>query len=167
MFKVTISSKYRATISNKLKNVVDAKFINAVQDEVIDGEIKRLIRAGVSPVDGLTNSRRFTGYKTPEKYPGDRKAKRPVSLYLSGLMLSFYKATRVSGSRFLMGIAPNAPQEVKVRAVANNIGTVTEKGQVGIPARPFIPVRGETYRVSVLRKIKNLYAKRVKDLLSS
>lgn len=166
MFKVKVSSKFRATLASKLKNTVDAKFIEDMQSEVVDGEIKRMIAAGVSPVDSYEGSRRFRGYKNPLKYPGDKKAKRPVSLWLSGVMLSFYKATRVSGLRLTLGIPTNAPEEVKVRAVANNVGTTSESGKEAIPPRRFIPLKGETYRISVLRKIKNLYARRIKTLLS-
>lgn len=167
MFKVKVSSKFRATIASKLNKVVDAKFVQDMQSEVVDGEIKRMIAAGVSPVDSYEGGRRFRGYKDPKKYPGTKKAKRPVSLYLSGVMLSFYKAVRVSGRRLTLGIPTNAPEEVKVRAVANNVGTVSESGAEAIPPRRFIPLKGETFRISVLRKIKNLYARRIKDLLSS
>jgi hypothetical protein len=167
MFKVKVSSKFRAVLANKLKGTVDSKFIQDMQTEVVDGEIKRLIAAGVSPVDSYEGGRRFRGYKDPKKYPGKQKAKRPVSLYLSGVMLSFYRAVKVSGTRITLGIPTNAPEDVKVRAVANNVGTVSESGKEAIPARRFIPLKGETFRISVLRKIKNLYARRIKDLLSS
>lgn len=167
MFKVKVSSNFRSTLTNKLKQTVDSKFIQDMQTEVIDGEIKKMIAAGVSPVDSYEGSRRFRGYKNPKKYPADKKAKRPVSLWLSGVMLSFYKAVRVSGTRLTLGIPTNAPHEVKVRALANNVGTATEDGREAIPPRRFIPLKGETYRISVLRKMKNLYARRIKSLLSS
>lgn len=165
MFKVKVSSKYRAVMTNKLKQVVDAQFVQDMQRDVVDGEIKRLIAAGVSPVDGY-EGRRFAGYKDPKKYPGDKKAKRPANLELTGAMLSFYKAVRVTGRRLTLGIATAAPEDVKVRAVANNLGTTKEDGTSAIRARRFVPIKGETFRISVLRKIKNLYARRIRTLLS-
>jgi len=167
MFKIKVSSNFRATLTNKMRSTVDYNFINDMQTQVVDGEIKRLIAAGVSPVDSLNGQRRFVGYKDPKKYPANKKAKRPVSLNLTGIMLSFYRAVRISGTRLYIGIDTSAPADVKVRAVANNVGTFTEDGKPGIPERRFIPLRGETFRISVLRKIKNLYARRISSLLSS
>lgn len=165
MFKVKISSKFRVDLTNRLRNTVDETFISDMQREVVDGEIKRLIAAGVSPVQSVEGGRRFAGYKDPDKYPGKRKSKRPVSLWLSGVMLSWYKAVKVNGTRFRLGIPTNAPEDVKVRAIANNEGTTNDQGQVAIAARRFIPKPGENFNISVLRKIKNLYAKRIKTLL--
>lgn len=166
MFKVKVSSKFRATLTNRLKKTVDAQFIQDVQRDVVDGEIKRMIAGGTSPVDGYED-RRFPGYKDPKKYPGDKKAKRPANLNLTGAMLSFYKAVRVSGTRLTLGISTDAPEDVKVRAVANNVGTTNDAGQPAIRARRFVPIKGETFRISVLRKLKNLYARRIRTLLSS
>lgn len=160
MFKIKVKSNIRAVVQNKLRNFVDDQFVKDVQSEVIDGTIKPLIAAGVSPVD-TAEGRRFVGYKDPVTYPGNKKAKRPVNLYLSGIMLSWYKAVKISGSRISLGIPTNAPQDVKDRAEGNNIGT-----ESGIPARRFVPLRGESFRVSVIRKLKNLYAKRLKELIS-
>lgn len=166
MFTIKVSSKYRATMVNKIRQTVDDAFIDRMQTEVVDGEIKRLIAAGVSPVDSVEGQRRFKGYKDPEKYPGTRKAKRPVNLWLTGVMLQWYKAVKISGVRLTLGIATNAPDDVKVRAEANNIGTINKKGEVAVAARRFIPLPGETFRVSVVRKIKLLYAERLKSLVS-
>lgn len=165
MFKVKVKSNIRAQAINKLKQTVDAKFEQDMNTEVV-GEIKRLINGGVSPVQSVEGGRRFVGYKSPEKYPGKKKAKRPVNLFLSGAMLSWYKAVRVNGVRISLGIPTNAPQEIKVRAEANNVGTTTEDGRPAIPPRRFVPLQGETFAVSVLRKMKSLYAQRIKALLS-
>lgn len=167
MFKVKVSSKFRAQLTQKINKLVTEEFVESIQREVIDGEIKPLISAGVSPVKSFEGGRRFKGYKDPDRYPGKKKAKRPVSLWLTGQMLSFYKAKRISGKTVTLGIDSNAPQEVKDKAVANNVGTTNSKGEIAIVARRFIPLSGETFTVSVVRKIKNLYARRIKDLLSS
>ena len=167
MFKVVVKSNIKAAVVNKLRKTVDSRFEANTQSEVVDGEMKRLIAAGTSPVQSVEGGRRFKGYKNPDKYPADKKAKRPVSLFLSGAMLSWLKAVKISGTRISIGIPSYAPEEIKIRAEANNVGTVDSKGQVAIAARRFIPLRGETFAVSVMRKLKTLYAKRIKELLSS
>ncbi len=166
MFKVKMKSNLRVEIKNRLKKTVDEKFIADMQREVVDGEIKRLIAAGVTPVRSVEGGRRFAGYKDPKKYPAKKKAKRPVSLFLTGVMLSWYKAVMISGVRVSLGIPTSAPTDVKDRAEANNIGTVNDKGEVAIAARRFVPLDGETFSVSVIRKLKALYSRRIKDLIS-
>lgn len=168
MFKVKVKTNIKAEAINKLKRTVDEQFAQQIQTEVVDGEIKRMIAAGVSPVQSVEGGRRFKGYKEPDKYPGKKKAKRPVSLWLTGEMLSWYRSWRTSGVRLSFGIPSAAPQEVKIKAEANNVGTMNEStGQVAIAARRFVPLRGETFAVSVMRKLKKLYAQRIKTLLSS
>lgn len=165
MFKVKIKSNIRAQAINKLKQTVDARFEQDMNEQVV-GEIKRLINGGVSPVQSVEGGRRFVGYKNPDSYPAQKKAKRPVNLFLSGIMLQWYKAVKVSGVRISLGIPTNAPSDVKIRAEANNVGTVNSEGEVAIAARRFVPLRGETFAISVLRKMKSLYAQRIKTLLS-
>ena len=163
MFKVKVKSNIRAEVINRLKQTVDAKFEQDAQEEVV-GEIKRMIASGTSPVQSVDGGRRFASYKNPDKYPANKKAKRPVSLFLSGTMLSWYRAVKISGVRISFGIPTNAPEDVKIRAEANNVGTTNDKGEVAIAARRFIPLAGETFAISVMRKIKTLYMKRIKDL---
>ncbi len=166
MFKVKIKSNLRAEVLNRLKKTVDQRFVNDMQAEVVNGEIKRMIAAGVSPVRSVEGGRRFKGYKNTEKYPAKKKAKRPVNLFLTGAMLLWYKATKISGVRLSLGIPTSAPKEIKVYAEANNVGTTNSKGEVAIAARRIVPLAGETFAVSVIRKMKNLYARRIKHLLS-
>jgi hypothetical protein len=164
MFKVKIKSNISAEVISRLRKTVDEKFIADVNNEVVT-EVKRLVSAGVSPVQ-TAEARRFIGYKNPKKYPAKKKAKRPVNLFLTGEMLREYVAEKVSGVRFSMGISKRASKDVKDRAEGNNIGTVDESGKVLVPARRFVPVYGEMYVVSVMRKLKNVYARRIKELLS-
>jgi hypothetical protein len=165
MFKVKIKSNISAEVKARLKKTVDDKFIADVNNEVV-AEIKRMINAGVSPVQSVEGGRRFKKYKDEKKYPARRKAKRPVNLYLTGEMLREYVAERVNGIRMTLGISKKASKEVKDRAEANNVGTVNEKGEIAIAPRRFVPLKGETYAVSVIRKLKNVYARRIKELLS-
>lgn len=166
MFKVNVKSNISAEVVNRLRKTVTQEFVENMNKEAV-GEAKRMIRAGVSPVQATAGGRRFAGYKDPEKYPALKKAKRPVNLELSGIMLMWYSVTRISGVRLSFGIPKDAPSDVKDRAEANNVGTYNDQGEVAIAARRFIPLKGETFAVSVMRKIKKLYAQRIKELLSS
>lgn len=160
MFSVKVRTNIRADVVAKLRNTVDERFIYDLQREVVDGTIKKLISSGVSPVQGFDNKKRFDQYKDKDTYPAKLKPNRPVNLNLTGIMLSWYRAVKVNGVRISLGIPAAAPQDVKERAEGNNVGAN------GIPARRFVPLKGETYAVSVLRKLKSLYAQRIKTLIS-
>lgn len=159
MFSVKVRTNIRADVVNKLRNTVDERFVADMNKEVV-GEIKKLIASGVSPVQGFDNKKRFDQYKDKDTYPAKLKPNRPVNLNLTGVMLSWYRAVKVSGIRISIGIPAAAPQDVKDRAEGNNVGAN------GIPARRFVPLKGENYAVSVLRKLKSLYAQRIKTLIS-
>lgn len=161
MFIVKIKAPNAANIETKLQKVVTQEFANQVQDEVVDGIIKKLIRAGTSPI---VRFGRFVAYKDKDIYPGKRKGSRPVNLTLTGEMLREYKAEVISGRTLRIGISQSASEFVKIKAQANNLGTTNEGG--GIQARRFVPVGSESFAVSVMRKLKDLYARRIKDILS-
>ena len=162
MFKIKIRFPRRVDIQATLqKNLVTDAFADRIQQEVIDDTIKPLIASGVSPVDGGVIKRRFDKYKDPKSYPAKRKPKTPTNLFLTGVMLSYYKAKRIGANILRIGIQSDAPEDVKIRAEANNVGTKD------IPARRFIPLKDETYRISVLRKIKKLYAEQIARILST
>lgn len=165
MFKVKVSSKLRAQLRQKFRQVVDEQFVGDVNQEVVS-EINRLIDAGVSPVDGY-ESKRFKGYKDPQKYPAKKKAKRPVNLLLSGEMRAWYEAVKISGTTISIGIPTNAPADVKDRAEANNVGTTNAQGEIAIAPRRIVPLAGEKFSQSVIRKLKSVYTKRIKALLSN
>lgn len=160
MFSVKVKSNIKAEVINNLRKTVDERFVYDVQREVVDGQIKRLIASGTSPVQGYDNKKRYDAYKDKDNYPGKKKPNRPVNLSLTGIMLSWYRTIKVSGIRISLGIPSSAPQDVKDRAEGNNVGAN------GIPARRFVPLKGETYAISVLRKLKSLYAQRIKTLIS-
>lgn len=167
MFNIKIRVPRAADIVSKVRdNLVDEAFAKKIQEEVIDQTIKPLIASGTSPVDGY-ESRRFKKYKDPKTYPAKKKSRTPTNLYLSGVMLSWYKAYKLTANILRIGIPSEAPQDVKDRAVGNNVGTVKADGTEAVPARRFIPQVGETYRISVLRKIKKVYADRIAALLST
>jgi len=160
-FTIKIKTPNAVDVQAQLNKFVTPEFAEKVQQEVVNGQIKKLIQAGRSPVEGFG---RFDKYKDVKSYPGKRKANRPVNLYLTGEMLGFYQAVRISGRKLLIGISPFASGPAKIKATANNLGTEKEGG--GIVARRFVPVNDESFTISVIRKLKDLYARRLRDILS-
>jgi len=57
-----------------------------------------------------------------------------------------------------LGYKDSVAKEIKDRAEGNNIGAN------GIPTRRHVPLRGETFTVSVMRKLKDVYARRLARL---
>jgi len=162
MFKLKVKIPRTVDIKTLLaNNLVDDELVNAVQNDVIEQTIKPLIASGTSPVDSYEGSRRFRKYKDPKSYPDKLKSKTPVNLYLSGVMLSYYKAYAIGKNILRLGIPSYAPEDVKVRAEANNVGTES------IAARRFIPLQGETFKISVLRRLKDIYARKIASILST
>lgn len=92
---------------------------------------------------------------------GVGKAITPVNLKLTGEMQSYLTTSKGIDS-IKIGIRASAPQFVKEKAEWNNLGT--DK----MPARRFIPIadNNETFTVSVMRKLKNLFARRLAEVLS-
>ena len=162
MLKIKVKLPLTADIMRRLKdNLVDQELVDQVRTEVIEQTILPLIASGTSPVDTQSGSRRFTKYKDHTVYPADRKSKTPVNLNLTGVMLSWYKAYAIGKNILRMGIPSYAPQDVKDRAEGNNVGTEN------VPARRFIPLKGETFKISVMRRLKNIYARKIARILST
>lgn len=126
------------------------QWANKVQ-EVVDQDIKGSISKGVSPV---IKKRLFQKYKNPKKYPAHLKPSNKPNLYLTGEMLSFYKAKPVENEQAItVGIhSSDASEKVMIKAKANNEGTDT------IPERRFVPIKGETYNQTIMLKIRNKLA---------
>jgi hypothetical protein len=167
VFKVNLNIKNVFDLAKFRTSFVDEKLISDVQKQVVDDEIKRAMLRGLSPVRGFG---RFGEYLNPAKYPGKgkkrKKASRPVNLFLTGQMQSYLKALKGSATQVLVGITPSAPKIVKVKAEANNLGTVTKAGVGAIPRRRFIPQKGEIWNVTIIRKVKDLVAKRAQALFN-
>lgn len=166
-FSVQIKFDSPKAILKLRRNFVDDALVAQVQKEVVDAEIKRAMLRGVSPVRGFG---RFGEYLNPDRYPGKgkkrKKPRRPVNLFLTGEMQSWLQAVKKSGTQITVGIAKVAPKFVKIKAQANNLGTVTKDGTGAVPRRRFIPQKGEQWNVTIIRKIKNLFAKRVQAVLN-
>ncbi|HEY6435635.1 MAG TPA: hypothetical protein VIY47_03530 [Ignavibacteriaceae bacterium] len=155
MIKVNIKTPSPSAIAKRLNGLITAPFIAKINSDVIP-EIKKLVASGQSPVDGYG---RFPMYKNKDKYPGKRKSARPVNLDLTGVMMSKYDAHQVSTSTKIIGIGyQKITQELEGKIIGNN------EGKKGIPLRRFIPLNGESFTVSVIRKLKDVYARRISEL---
>ena len=166
VFQVNIKIDTAAQVLKLKTKFINEKLIADVQKEIVEGEIKRQMRRGVSPVRGFG---RYGEYLNPSAYPGKGKGRlkpsRPVSLFLTGEMQSWLRTIKKAGNSLLVGIKKSAPPFVKIKAEANNLGT-TRNGVGAVPRRRFIPQNGEQWNVTVIRKIKDLFAKRTKELLN-
>ena len=130
----------------------DSSFSSSIALTVI-AEIRRFIRTGTSPVLGV---RRFDSYKDPKKYPGDRKDRRPVNLYLSGDMLG-----AINYKLFKNGIRIGIWDTLQRKKAETHMW-----GLNGVPQRKFLPIEeGDSFIVSIQRIIRDLYARKLSDIL--
>lgn len=156
--KLPKSLENPATLGDEI-SVPDSKFI--AQAERVSDLAKEFITTGNSPILGFG---RYQGYakqrnQDPTAYPANRKPARPVNLTLSGEMLSYYKSVGVSLANSLaikIGLV-DAPQKVRDRAKGNNLG-VPERN---IPARRFIPQKGEKFNVTIEKQINTVLQERI------
>ncbi len=136
------------------------KFSNKEWAEAVDGGVIMSIltgmNRGVSPVDKFKN---FAKYKNPEKYPAKLKPSNKPNLNNEGVLYGAYKAK--AGKELMsitLGVHESESKEIKVIAKANNEGTITKDGKQGIPARRFIPLKGENYKNAIVLEIRKLFA---------
>lgn len=139
-----------------LKKIVKALESREVKKDaafLVIAEMKSFITRGVSPVKG---ERRFEGYRDPKKYPGDRKSKRPVNMTLTGSMLDALTYRFVAGSTFTVGWFSG----VNAKKAHNHNNGVT------VPERRLLPDRrNESFNVSIMRELRNYYAKIISDMI--
>jgi hypothetical protein len=72
-------------------------------------------------------------------------------------MMGYYDAHQIDSKVIGIGFK-NPSEELKGKIIGNNEGTKD------IPTRRFIPLAGETFTVSVMRKLKDVYARRIMAL---
>jgi len=131
--------------------------IRQIGDLIIDEMLDRILR-GQSPIQGKN---RFPKYKNPLKYPGNRKPKTPVNLWLTGQFLKSLKATPIAGGGALERL-------ININ-LDNRLARLKEEGhrigQNGQPERPIIPIGSEKFQPRILIKAKKAYIELVKDYL--
>lgn len=149
MAKVKVTSRW--DILELLDGFMDQSTQNDLGETVVT-EAKQMISEGQSPVRGYG---RFAEYKDRTKYPGARKDARPVNLKLTGEMLDAYdfKPTREG---IEVGVLNGDRKEV-----AQYINEGTEH----MAQRRFIPGSGEEWAVSIMRKIADVYEKRLSQII--
>lgn len=152
MAKVTVKAKF--DILSLLDRFVDARTTNEMGRAVVD-EAKALIATGQSPVQGYG---RFEAYKDRTKYPGKLKDARPVNLFLSGDMLDAYDYRAGKRDSIDVGVIKGSPA-VRERAQAHN------DGEGHLPQRRIVPGQGEKWAVSIMRRISDVWSRRLGELI--
>jgi hypothetical protein len=158
---MSFSAKYSVAkiqeILNKAKGLkapIDRKTANAVGDAVVE-TVKSEIARGMSPIAGKGP---FPPYKKPDRYPGKRKSKSPVNLYLSGdFQDSLGYSTFQNNTGFGTEIGYSSKEEVKEEG--------HRAGKNGQPRRPSLPSgRGEDFNSKIKKVFFAFYNERVKSL---
>lgn len=135
----------------KLKDPVDQATADKVGEEVV-AEMKSLIASGKSPIAAKGN---FPRYINPKKYPGTKKPKSPVNLFLTGKFLNALRASTKKGSTGIdtyVGFRSSAQAE-KERGHRD--------GANGQPERPIIPQGEESFVLSIRNIIRKIYEERI------
>lgn len=164
MSKKAITFTFKPNDLEKIKDLVDGHEMEREFQRVIDTEIKPSIAKGISPVRGKRN---FAKYKNPPKYPGDRKQSNKPNLELSGEMLKEYVARKSDGISVTIGIHGDAPEDILIRANANQDGTMTKGGEVAIAARPFMIKDGEEFNSKISIAIRKAFVSVITKALKS
>ncbi len=121
--------------------------------------MKRMIAVGLSPIAG---NGRFPGYKKPEKYPGKRKNKRPVNLYLSGDFLGSLESKNIKTTKGYQPSIGFRDKKSRDKEQGHREGANTQ------PKRPIIPdtdrneLIAKTIEVSILDYLKQVLRERVR-----
>lgn len=169
--EITWKFDFDEVVKSNFSNQQWADLSKYAVEQIILPKIER----GVSPVNG---ERMFQKYKDPSKYPGNQKQNNKPNLALTGKMLSYYDAMPGDDKMELyIGMPDTTPKEEMIKAKANNEGTqsaavnaITKNSKnrklntkikaasKGIPARPFIPKKGQTYTRDIIIAIRKYFA---------
>lgn len=153
MAKVNVTTKF--DIAELIAKFTDTKTGNEIGETVV-GEAKRMISEGQSPVRGYG---RFERYKDPAKYPGNRKNQRPVNLEDTGDMLAGYDyQVLASDDTVKVGMVNGSADEKKIAGYHN-------EGTAPMAQRRIVPGAGEEWAVSIMRKVRDVYEKRLSQLI--
>lgn len=170
-----ISVEWKFDLNSVLRNNFSNNEWAKQSQYVVDQMILTKIDRGISPVNGV---RTYQKYKNPERYPGDKKQNNKPNLTLTGSMLSHYEARAGDEQMSIrVGIPKSAPKEELIKAKANNEGTQSaltgalaknskdkklikkvKQASKGIPARPFIPLKTESFTRDITLAIRKYFA---------
>ncbi len=186
-----LSFEWTYDLSKQIKKNFDHTALKNGIKKVIDEDIKGAIDRGLSPVDGV---RAFQKYKNPKVYPADQKQSNKPNLNLTGSMLSKYDVKNKDHLSVTIGIHKDNDKKTLDKALANNEGTQgirgkklltakasAQRGELGtirrkaaskliqstkgIPARPFVPLKGQQYTKTITAKIKKAFAEVIKKAI--
>ncbi len=152
MARVKVTTRFK--ILELIDKFVDGATANAIGQTVVK-EAKQNIAEGLSPVRGYG---RFERYKDRKKYPGDLKPSRPVNLELTGEMLEGYDYRVTSNDTIEVGMVKGSAF-AKEKAAHHNAGTPY------MAQRKIIPGDGEEWSVTIMRAIRDIYGKRLENLI--
>ncbi len=158
MAKVKVTVKFQ--ILELIDRFVDDTTANSIGTTIAE-EAKQNISEGLSPVRGYG---RFEKYKNPKQYPGQltgslAKNQRPVNLFLTGEMLKGYWY-KLSGKKDTIEVGMT-----RGTAFANEKAKYHQEGTENMAQRKIIPSDGEEWSISIMRKLRDLYSKRLADLI--
>jgi hypothetical protein len=148
-------------------NVVNSSTQTKLGTEVIK-LMKDAMGAGLSPVKGfgryagyaVTRTGRKNAYpkNVQKQYPG--KTVRPVNLKLTGdLWDAITHQKRKNG----VSIGHHTPTvDIHKKFETHNVGV-----DPLVPQRKYLPDEGEGFIVSIMREIKDIYLRRIKDIIRS
>lgn len=138
----------------ELKKPIDKSTAEKVGATVVS-MMKQMISKGLSPIKG---NGRFPAYKDPDKYPGKRKNKRPVNLYLTGEFLDSLKFIPKSSKSGFDTVIYYDGKESELKEQGHR------EGANGQPLRPTIPQGGEKFAETIRIAFSKIYRQRLKDL---
>lgn len=150
-----LSVEWAYDLEKTLRDNFSNRQWSKLSENVISQEILPLVTKGVSPVAGGRKLVKYSDrYKAAIKrglLPG--KTVSPVSLKLTGSMLSNYKSKPGEDMFSIsLGIHKDAPDFDRLKAEVHNNGN--EK----TPRRPFVPVAGEQFTRKITLEIRKLFA---------
>jgi hypothetical protein len=191
--KIKVVGFDKKSIEHKLKYVHSEAFVKQINRSVV-GEIKKLISAGVSPVRGkgrfveYKNIEEYPGKLKPNRPVNLKLSGRLLYHYIAkalnakvleiGFPTDTPKEVKViaqahnEGTRLLKGFSTGNEARKKFKRRTAGLGLKAKnlneavQGRKGIPERRIVPLKGESFTVSVVQKIKNIYAQRLAQLFS-
>lgn len=121
--------------------------------------MKGMISQGLSPIRGGDDATtRLRSYLDPKKYPGKRKPRTPVNLFLTGKMLADLKAVPVQGSKGWLAEIGYRSEKEQLKEKGHRIGSDKARTK----KRPTIPIfsRGERFA----KRVEDTYLAVVFDI---
>ncbi len=162
-----VKLKFDGPLGDLARNGLDRKSKDLMGKATVDSMLT-LIKSGSSPVFGVGRFEAYATQRGPvpdvlkKRYPFNVAGKkvRPVNLTATGEMLdnlSFQQVRDGVKIGFFSGLTPELIEKIQ-NAQRGNF-------EKNVPARPFIPVKGQRFVESIRRAIKNALVNGLKSKL--